>query len=185
MNAIGDAIELRELRFGDAEAVLGWTGDPEVTRYLVWDVGDLERAERFVRGAITGARDRPRSSFELAIVELATGRVVGACRLSVGPWLHRRAEIGYVLRRDRWGRGYATEAASLLLGVGWSLGMHRIEATCHPDNVASARVMEKVGMRLEGRLRDYHYVRGEWWDALLYAIVADGDRRLPKTVTNM
>jgi RimJ/RimL family protein N-acetyltransferase len=185
VNAIGDVIELREVRFEDADAVLAWTSDPEVLRHVAWETGDRQRAETFVRAAIASAREQPRSVFELAIVELSTGQVVGACRLCVKAWLHRRADIGYILRRDRWGRGYASEAASLLLGLGWDLGMHRIEATCHPDNAASARVLEKAGMRLEGRLRDYTYVRGEWWDALLYAVLADDARRFPKTVTNM
>ena len=68
-----------------------------------------------------------------------------------------------------------SDAVSLLIVLGFELGLHRIEATCHPDNRASARVMEKNRMRFEGRMRHVHCVRGEWWDALLYAIVAEGE----------
>jgi RimJ/RimL family protein N-acetyltransferase len=85
---------------------------------------------------------------------------------------NRRADIGYVLRRDRWGRGYITEVVKLLITFGFELGLERIEATCHPGNRASARVMEN-GLRFEGRMRHVNHVDGEWWDALLFAIVTD------------
>ena len=68
-----------------------------------------------------------------------------------------------------------SDAVSLLIALGFELGMHRIEATCHPDNRASARVMEKNGMRFEGRMRHVQCVHGQWWDALLYAVVVDDE----------
>lgn len=168
----GRRIELREFTLEDADAVVTWSSDPAVTRYLTWEEGDRDRALGFLRFLITESARQPRETFELAMVERESGLVVGAAGLRVRNWQHRRADVGYVLRRDRWGRGYTTEAVGLLLGLGWELGMQRIEATCHPDNRASARVMEKNGMRYEGLLRHLHHVRGEWRDSLLYAIVA-------------
>jgi RimJ/RimL family protein N-acetyltransferase len=168
----GRLVELREFSIDDADAMLVWSGDPAVTHYLTWDPGDRDRALSFVRYLVTEAARQPRQSFELAMVERATGEVVGAAGMRVRDWQNRRADVGYVLRRDRWGRGYTTEAVGLLLAFGFELGMHRIEASCHPDNRGSSRVMEKNGMRYEGRLRDTHYVRGEWRDSLLYAIIA-------------
>ena len=106
------------------------------------------------------------------MVERASGLIVGGAGLRVRDWRDRRADLGYVLRRDRWGRGYTTDAVRLLVALGFELGMHRIEATCHPDNRASARVMEKNGLRFEGHMRHVHLVRGQWWDSLLYAILA-------------
>jgi [ribosomal protein S5]-alanine N-acetyltransferase len=168
----GRRIQLREFSLADADAVAAWSGDPAVTRYLTWDGGDRDRALSFIRFLVGESARQPRQIFELAVVEISSGEVVGAAGLRVRNWQHRRADVGYVLRRDRWGRGYITEAVGLLIGLGFELGMHRIEATCHPDNRASARVMEKSGMRYEGRLRHLHHVRGEWRDSLLYAIVA-------------
>jgi RimJ/RimL family protein N-acetyltransferase len=81
--------------------------------------------------------------------------------------------MGWVLRRDAWGNGYATEAAEALLRFGvQSLGLHRVEATCAPANEASARVMARIGMRYEGRMRDHLLVRGAWRDSLLHAYLA-------------
>jgi ribosomal-protein-alanine N-acetyltransferase len=101
------------------------------------------------------------------------GAVVGAAHLHQVSEAHRRAEIGYVLRRSAWGRGYATEATRLLLRLGFGpLGLHKIAATCDPENLASARVLTKVGMIQEGHLRDHLLIRGTWRDRLLFAAVA-------------
>lgn len=70
-----------------------------------------------------------------------------------------------------WGRGYAIEIAQALVKFAQALGLHRVEATCHPDNAASARVLTKAGLTLEGRLRDHLLVRGAWRDSLLFAVI--------------
>jgi GNAT superfamily N-acetyltransferase len=75
-----------------------------------------------------------------------------------------------VLARHAWGRGYATEAAAALLAFGFDeAGLHKISATCDPENIGSSRVLQKIGMRQEGRLQDHLLVRGQWRDRLLYA----------------
>ena len=91
---------------------------------------------------------------------------------------HGDADIRYVLHRDYWGRGRAAEAAGLLLQLGFGqLGLSRIWATCDVENRASARVLEKIGMQREGRLRRNLLIRGRWRDSYLYAILADDWRR--------
>jgi RimJ/RimL family protein N-acetyltransferase len=78
--------------------------------------------------------------------------------------------MGYLIAPAAQGRGYATEAAQALLDFGLTGGgLHRITATCDPENAASARVLEKIGMTREGRLRDHFLIRGAWRDRLLYA----------------
>ena len=80
--------------------------------------------------------------------------------------------MGYWIARSFWGRGYATEAASAFLAFGFrELGLHRIWAWCIAENLASARVLEKIGMRQEGHLRQNEWMKGRWWDTLLYAIL--------------
>jgi len=169
----GELVELRDFRLDDAGAVPTWTSDPEVARFMTWDadVGDGARAVQFVERQMALADERPRAIYELAMVERSTGLIVGGAGLRVRDWRDQRADLGYVLRRDRWGRGYTTDAVRLLIALGFELGMHRIEATCFPDNRASARVMEKNGLRFEGQMRHVHFVRGQWRDALLYAII--------------
>ena len=79
-----------------------------------------------------------------------------------------------MLARDAWGRGYATEAARALVAAGFAqLGLRRIVATCDPANAASARVLEKAGLRRAALLPRYEWAKGRWWDALLYEIRRD------------
>jgi len=102
----------------------------------------------------------------------AEGRLIGACSLAVGSGEHQEGWIGYCLRRQAWGQGYATEAARALLGLGFEhLGLHRIFATCDAANGASARVMEKAGMLPEGCLREHRMIKGCWRDSLVYALL--------------
>lgn len=172
-------LTLREFQEGDVDAVTTWISDPAVTRFMTWDPGDRARAEAWLRQVAADASALPRTSWELAAVEAPTGVVVGAGRLTIRDAQHRVGDIGYVLRRDRWGQGLGGELARLLVERGFErVGLHRIEATCDVDNVASARVLEKAGLRLEGRLRERYQIRGEWRDSLLYAALAR-DERLP------
>jgi RimJ/RimL family protein N-acetyltransferase len=115
----------------------------------------------------------PRREFELAVTH--RGEVVGGAGLRLqGPG---EADLGYVFRRDAWGRGFATQAARALIRYGFDmLRLHRIWATCDVENGASARVLAKAGMTQEGRLRGHLLRRGAWRDSLLFAIL-ESDRR--------
>jgi RimJ/RimL family protein N-acetyltransferase len=78
-----------------------------------------------------------------------------------------------VMHPDHHGRGYATEAARAMLALGFATyRLHRIEARAEPRNSASTRVLEKLGMRLEGHLRENEWVRGEWQSEVVYALLA-------------
>jgi [ribosomal protein S5]-alanine N-acetyltransferase len=65
-----------------------------------------------------------------------------------------------------------TDAVRQLLALGFEMGMHRIEAVCRPEKVGSARVLEKAGLRYQGRLHQVKQVRGGWWDSMMYAAIA-------------
>jgi RimJ/RimL family protein N-acetyltransferase len=126
-------------------------------------------------------RQQPRTRFQLAVTLKAGSRLIGNCgiRLSASrdvppERLYHEAEIGYELAPDEWGHGYATEAAREIVRFGFDeLGLHRITAWTVADNTASVRVLEKIGMRLEGRLRDKEYYKGRYWDVLMYAMLND------------
>ena len=78
-----------------------------------------------------------------------------------------------MLARAHWGYGYATEAAVEMLRFGFSdLGLHKISATCDPDNAASIGVLTKIGMTREGYLSEHMLVHGQWRDRLLFATIA-------------
>ena len=117
-------------------------------------------------------RDADPPHYYFAVTLRSTGTLIGVCALLIRYDELRHGELLYVLNRPYWGQGYATEAARALLGLGFSeLDLHRIYATCRPANVASWRVMEKLGMRREGHLVQHRWMKGRWQDSLLYAIL--------------
>lgn len=165
---------LRDFVPSDVDAAHAFASDPEVTRYTDWGPNDVETTRAFVRASVAQTRERDRGEFNLAAVRRASGAVIGVVAVGVTSQRHHRGELGFVFHRDHWSQGYATEAAGLLLRFGFDhLALRRMEATCHPDNIGSARVLEKIGMRLEGRLRSHKLVGRQWRDSLLYAAVDD------------
>jgi len=167
-----DRLLLREFEEGDWEAVLAYQSDQRYPRHDAWRERAEEDARRFVRMFIDWQREEPRRRFQLAIVPRGEGRLIGNCGVRVTSAAAREAEIGYELDPRGWGRGYATEAARAMLAFGFgTLRLHRVTARCLAENVASARVLERLGLRQEGRLREHEWIEGRWRDTLLYAIL--------------
>ena len=85
---------------------------------------------------------------------------------------HARAELGYVLSREHWGKGLMPEAVRAVMAFGFEkLSLNRIQARCIAENLASARVMEKAGMTFEGTLRESEFIKGAYRDIKLYSIL--------------
>jgi [ribosomal protein S5]-alanine N-acetyltransferase len=167
---------LRAFRRADHAAVHAYASDPLVCRYMDWGPNTIEDTAAFLDAVLFTAR----SDYPLAIVDRTDGELIGAVELRVTSAPSRRGELGYVLARARWGQGYATEAAAAVLAFGFErLGLHKVSATCDPANVASARVLEKIGLIREGYLREHLLIRGEWRDRLLFAALAPGRHPLP------
>jgi RimJ/RimL family protein N-acetyltransferase len=171
----GERVSLREVGPDDATAALAWAGDPRFFRYMAVEaVGSVAEEAEFLRDVQEQARARPRVQYHLGVVERSGDELIGMVRLGVVAPKFRGADVGYGLRADRWGQGLTPEAVGLVLGFGFEqLGLHRIAAVCDPDNVGSRRVMEKVGMLPEGRLRQDMRSQGRWRDSLAYAILED------------
>ena len=102
-----------------------------------------------------------------------TGPLIGDCAAMPQADDPRQCEIGFTLAPEYQGRGYATEAVRLLAGYLFGRGKHRITASCDARNAASAAVLERLGMRREGHLRQSTWAKGEWTDDLLYALLRD------------
>lgn len=171
MEITTERLILREWTLDDFDVVHAYATDPEVVRYMSFGPNAEEDTRAFLRATLDHARATPRTDYGLAVTRREDGAFVGG----VGLYLRNptKAELGYVYQRDAWGHGYATEAARALLDFGFrALGLHRIYALCVPANTASARVMEKLGMRYEGCLRDNLFARGEFMDSLSYAVLA-------------
>ncbi len=163
---------LRRMRPDDAEAMFAYASDPEVTRYVLWETHhSIEDSEGFLRLATEGYE---RGDFGgWGVVLKSSGAFVGTCGLDAGyAPEHARAELGYVLSREHWGRGLMTEAVRAVIAFGFGrLELNRIEARCITENAASARVMEKAGMTCEGTLREREFIKGAYRDMKLYSIL--------------
>lgn len=158
---------VRRFESGDWRAVLEYAGDPEAMRYFVEGPFTADQAQEFVNG------NSGESADEHAVVRRDDGMLVG--HLVFHPWeMAHTYEIGWMFHPGHQGKGYATEAARAVLDYAFrELGAHRVIATCQPENVASCRVAEKLGMRREGRFRACIAApRGEWWDEYFYAVLA-------------
>ncbi|VXB58265.1 GNAT family N-acetyltransferase [Nocardioides sp. AX2bis] len=148
--------------------------DPVVTRYTDWGPNTVDDTTDFLADAATeGAGPSP---WTWAVTQ-ADGTGIGSASLDVVSAPHRRARIGYLVGPAHQGAGYGTEIATGLVSRAFDHhGIRRVEATCHPDNTASARVLEKAGLLLEGRMRSHLLARGAWRDSLLFATL-DTDPR--------
>jgi [ribosomal protein S5]-alanine N-acetyltransferase len=157
---------LRKFSLNDFDSVHEFGADEEVTRFMDWGPNDAAATRAFLERVVEDGAQ----GLEFAVVECHTGRLIGSCGIHAGG--RSRAEIGYCLEKRAWGRGLGTEVAAALVRFGFDeLRLHRIQARCDPMNMASARILEKVGMKYEGRLRECVWVRGEWKDRKLFAVL--------------
>lgn len=165
-------LTLRELSLDDCADARALDGDPEVMRFMSASVTDEAGTRAYIEGSMASARETPRTVFDLAITRKQEGRYIGRAGISITRAEHREATLWFNVRRDLWGQGLATEASAAMLTFAFeTLGMHRVWGDCDPRNVGSARVMEKLGMRREGHMRENWWLDGEWCDSLIYAVL--------------
>ncbi|HEX6681950.1 MAG TPA: GNAT family N-acetyltransferase [Candidatus Limnocylindrales bacterium] len=165
--------ELRALTFADWGAVHDWARREEACRYQAWGPNTPEQTKSFVQDAVDAWAQRPQTRFVYAVT--LDGKVIGIAELKLRGG--RQGEISYGIHPDLWGRGLATDAARQLLTIGFTEhNLHRIFGTCDPRNEASARVLTRIGMRYEGRMRGTIQVRDGWRDSDLYAVLQTDNR---------
>jgi [ribosomal protein S5]-alanine N-acetyltransferase len=162
-------LNLREFVRSDFHAVHAYSSDPRVTRYLFFGPRDEDSTADYLDGLLASQRERPRTRFELAVEEIASGRVIGACDLS---FIERNVvDLGYMLGTENWGKGYATEIALALVDAAFfDLRAARVISTVDINNGASIRVLEKIGMRWEAVFRKHRRAKNRWWDCHLFVL---------------
>jgi [ribosomal protein S5]-alanine N-acetyltransferase len=144
---------LRRPRPADAEQVFTrYASDPEVTRYMSFPSHQsIADAELFLD--FSDVEWRLQGCGPFLVLSRESGALLGGTGLSI---TDNEAETGYVLARDAWGFGYATESLKAMVELAKSLGLHALHAHCHPDHLASIHVLEKCGFELEHRSRNTH-----------------------------
>lgn len=160
---------LRDFSREDFAGILAYSRDPRVTRYLFFGPRDEHGTDEYLDSLLDSQTERPRSRFELAVDELGSGRLIGACDLSL---IERGVyDLGYMLGSAHWGNGYATEIARTLAEAAFiELRADRVISTVDVNNRASIRVLEKIGMRWEAVFRKHRRAKNRWWDCHLYVL---------------
>jgi RimJ/RimL family protein N-acetyltransferase len=180
-----DRLLLRPVRPEDAAALADRRSEPEVAAWQSWTAPfPLERAQTLVTeiSAMQGPVDG--EWWMVTIADLDDREVLG--ELVLHPtWDFRSVEVGYTLARSAWGRGHAVEALDALLDWLWTWPrLTRVHAGLHPDNIASAQVLERTGFRFEGRTALSYWLEDDNSDDWLYGMTrADLDawRGRPRT----
>lgn len=164
-------LTLRAFDAGDFDAVWSYRSRADVARFLYWKANDRHAVRAALERKIAATSIEAEGDvLALAVVVRNSGVLVGDVILQLVSDEHRQGEIGYIVHPDHAGNGYATEAVRPLLRIAFEdLGLHRVVGRLDARNAASARVLEKLGLRLEAHLVENEWVKGEWQSELVYA----------------
>ncbi len=164
-------LRIREFNEGDYAALRNMDTRAEFNTYEREFVTEAETRSS-LQESISTQLEIPRTVYRLAITIQPQDTVKGVIKISSINARIREWEVGWAIHPDEWGKGYATEAAWKVIDwVFREFGVHRVVAYCHAENTASVRVMEKLGMQRDGRLKEVRWLNGMWWDELVYAIL--------------
>src|SRR5512140_1834651 len=168
-----DRLQLRPLQERDLAVFAEYRSDPEVARYQSWSPPfSLYQARQFLQDLRQLEPGAPGAWCQLAVEQRSNTGLIGDCAFQVLPDDDSQAQIGYTFSRSFQKQGFATEAVRGLLGFLFAeYHLHRVIATCDVKNVASARLLERVGMRQEGHFIENIFFKGAWGDEYSYAIL--------------
>ncbi|MGI0116463.1 GNAT family N-acetyltransferase [Zooshikella sp. RANM57] len=164
-------LTLRPITTHDAQALFSLFSDQETMRY--WSsppIKKIHEADELIERCI--ANYQTQQALCLGLEHQNTAQLIGTCTLFSIHQASRRAELGYVLKRDHWGRGLMHEALNAFIHFAFTaLDLHRLEADIDPRNHASKRILQRLGFNKEGLLRERWIVNGEMSDTELYGLL--------------
>ena len=163
---------LREITARDVSDVFEIYSDPEVMLYFDdrFAFQDLSEAEQMISGYQNEIRDQ--NGMRWGIVLKESGKLIGTCGFHAISDYHKRIETGYDLNRHYWGKGFMSEALSLIIDHAFTVSdVNRIEAFVETPNTASRALLEKLGFKLEGLLREHEMCRGNLIDIQILSLL--------------
>ena len=164
---------LRRLELSDANAVFKYRSDPATQECQLWAPRSLHEVEEFITKRIAFSPNISGTWFQFAICLRASGEVIGDCGVRFPDDDSEQVEIGVTLSPSHQGSGFATEAmAAVIRYVFKTLHKHRVFASVDPGNLASIKLLERLGMRKEAHHRESLWFKGRWADDLVYALLA-------------
>lgn len=154
----------------DLEDVLAYRSGPEYRRFAE-EIFDAEAGRNFLKRFIGWTHEEPQTRFAFGATLVGDSRVIGICSVRKPSSEATAAELGFELAPDQWGRGLATEMGQTMLRFGFEiLKLDRMEAHCLAENDASRRVLQKLGMEMEGEVREKHPLSGSFVGELRFGI---------------
>jgi RimJ/RimL family protein N-acetyltransferase len=170
-----DRLTLRRYLDTDYDDLLGLQSRPDVARFLLHGPRTPEQVKESLAVRLTDVpMDTDGQALTVAVILRETGQHVGEVTLFVHKAEHRTGEIGFVFHPEFHGRGFAAEASIEVLRLGFDeLGMHRIIGRLDARNTASANLLRRLGLRQEAHFVQNEFLKGEWTDELVFALLAD------------
>jgi ribosomal-protein-alanine N-acetyltransferase len=163
---------LRRLKESDDQPMFEYTSNPYVTKYLSWYAHtEIIQSQRYIESVIA-EYDSP-YSYTWAIEIKEFQKFIGIVRIFDVSYGNKRGEISYILNPVFQGKGLIVEAIAAVIDFCFTkIELNRIQAKCTPDNYSSERVMQKLGMKYEGTLKEFWINKGILTDAKIYALTA-------------
>jgi len=170
-----ERLVIREFISSDKDALMYFVRKPEQLELMLFSLKDEAEVDGFLDAAISDQAAEKREAYNFAIalrgdpLDLCIGCV---CLMDIAENL-AQAELGYFFHSDVWGRGYGSEAARAAVNFGFrNLGLHRVWGMCHVRNIGSAHVMEKIGMKHEGTLREHAWLRDHYRSSHVFGVLS-------------
>lgn len=161
---------LRPIEFADAQAVFSYRSDAETNKYQGWVPDDIEQIKDFIETKVSDEVNVSGTWFQWVIV--LDGNVIGDVGVHFLSDDDMQCEIGCTLAKEHHGNGYAVETLKgLITYLFESLNKHRMVASIDPANLASIKLMERLGFRKEGHFVESLFLNGEWVDDVVYALL--------------
>ena len=164
----GRNIYFKPLNIIDAEAIHSYASDENVKRFIGWPLmKSLEETRSYIEDMLK--RESAGTHLYASVALKSTREIIGTVMIFNFDREANHAEIGYVFHSKHWGKGYGTESVALMSKFAFEiLALHKIHARVVDANISSARILEKNGFLLEGRLKDHYFIDGRYYDSLIY-----------------
>lgn len=165
----GENIYFKALNTNDAQEIHTYASDEEVSRFIGWRLmKTLDETREYVEEMLK--REAVETHLYASIALKSTNAIIGTAMIFNFDREAKHAEIGYVFHKDHWGKGYGTEMVTLLSNFAFeSLKLRKVHAHVVDANIGSIRILEKNGFVIEGRLKDYYFIEGMYYDALIFS----------------
>lgn len=166
-----ERLKLRKITLDDAQDVFNYASEPDVSKFVPWEAHQsIEDSYHFINYILKQYEEAKLAPWAMEFKQ--NKKVIGTMDFVAWFPRHFRAEIGFILSKEYWGMGLVVEAATKVIQFGFEkMELNKIEASCMVENVQSQRVLQKLGMKLEGISREKYFIKGKFRDMANYSIL--------------